>query len=45
MATQILLNPVDRVEVLTVIDNVMDLLLLSTDVAKRIGPAGAVGGG
>jgi 7,8-dihydropterin-6-yl-methyl-4-(beta-D-ribofuranosyl)aminobenzene 5'-phosphate synthase len=43
MATQIRLNPVDRVEVLTLIDNVFDLLLLSTDVAKRIGPAGTEG--
>jgi 7,8-dihydropterin-6-yl-methyl-4-(beta-D-ribofuranosyl)aminobenzene 5'-phosphate synthase len=43
MATQILLNPVERVEVLTLIDNVLDLLLLSTDVAKRMGPAGTEG--
>ncbi len=43
MATQILLNPVERVEVLTLIDNVLDLLLLNTDVAKRMGPAGTEG--
>jgi 7,8-dihydropterin-6-yl-methyl-4-(beta-D-ribofuranosyl)aminobenzene 5'-phosphate synthase len=43
MTAEILLNPVDRVEVLTVIDNVMDLLLLSTDVAKRVGPGGREG--
>ena len=43
MAAQILPNPVDRVEILTVIDNVMDLLLLSTDVAKRVGPGGREG--
>jgi len=43
MAAQILPNPVDRVEVLTVVDNVMDLLLLSTDVAKRVGPGGREG--
>jgi 7,8-dihydropterin-6-yl-methyl-4-(beta-D-ribofuranosyl)aminobenzene 5'-phosphate synthase len=40
MAGQILLNPVDRVEVLTVIDNVVDVLLRSTDVAKRMGAGG-----
>jgi hypothetical protein len=39
MATQIALTPVDRVEVLTVIDNVVDVLLRSTDVAKRMGVA------
>jgi len=38
MTAQILPNPVDRVEILSVIDNVMDLLLPSTDVAKRTGP-------
>jgi 7,8-dihydropterin-6-yl-methyl-4-(beta-D-ribofuranosyl)aminobenzene 5'-phosphate synthase len=40
MSGQMRLEPVDRVEILTVIDNVMDLLLPSTDVAKRLGPAG-----
>jgi len=40
MAAQIALTPVDRVEVLTVIDNVMDALLTNTDVAKRLGIAG-----
>lgn len=40
MAAQARLDPVDRVEVLTVIDNVTDLLLTSTDVAKRLGAAG-----
>ena len=41
MAAQIRLDPVDRVEILSVIDNVLDLLLLSTDVAKRMGAVGA----
>jgi 7,8-dihydropterin-6-yl-methyl-4-(beta-D-ribofuranosyl)aminobenzene 5'-phosphate synthase len=40
MTAQNLPNPVDRVEILSVIDNVMDLLLPSTDVAKRVGPGG-----
>jgi 7,8-dihydropterin-6-yl-methyl-4-(beta-D-ribofuranosyl)aminobenzene 5'-phosphate synthase len=40
MAAQIVLTPVDRVEVLSVIDNVMDALLTNTDVAKRLGIAG-----
>ncbi len=40
MTSQIALTPVDRVEVLTVIDNVMDALLTNTDVAKRLGVAG-----
>ena len=40
MTAQVALTPVDRVEVLTVIDNVVDVLLSSTDVAKRLGPAG-----
>ena len=40
MTTQIALTPVDRVEVLTVIDNAMDALLTNTDVAKRLGIAG-----
>jgi 7,8-dihydropterin-6-yl-methyl-4-(beta-D-ribofuranosyl)aminobenzene 5'-phosphate synthase len=43
MSEQISLNPVDRVEILTLIDNVLDLLLMSTDVAKRIGPGGSEG--
>jgi 7,8-dihydropterin-6-yl-methyl-4-(beta-D-ribofuranosyl)aminobenzene 5'-phosphate synthase len=38
MSEKIALSPVDRVEVLTLIDNVFDLLLMSTDVAKRLGP-------
>jgi 7,8-dihydropterin-6-yl-methyl-4-(beta-D-ribofuranosyl)aminobenzene 5'-phosphate synthase len=40
MTSQIALTPVDRVEVLTVIDNTMDALLTNTDVAKRLGIAG-----
>jgi 7,8-dihydropterin-6-yl-methyl-4-(beta-D-ribofuranosyl)aminobenzene 5'-phosphate synthase len=40
MSKQIPLTAVDRVEALTVIDNVMDALLTNTDVAKRL----AVGG-
>jgi 7,8-dihydropterin-6-yl-methyl-4-(beta-D-ribofuranosyl)aminobenzene 5'-phosphate synthase len=40
MTEQIMLNAVDRVEILTVIDNAMDVLLRSTDVAKRIEAAG-----
>jgi 7,8-dihydropterin-6-yl-methyl-4-(beta-D-ribofuranosyl)aminobenzene 5'-phosphate synthase len=40
MSSQIALTPVDRVEILTVIDNVMDALLTNTDVAKRLGIAG-----
>jgi 7,8-dihydropterin-6-yl-methyl-4-(beta-D-ribofuranosyl)aminobenzene 5'-phosphate synthase len=43
MAAEIRLNSVDRVEILSVIDNVLDLLLQSTDVAKRMGPAGPEG--
>jgi 7,8-dihydropterin-6-yl-methyl-4-(beta-D-ribofuranosyl)aminobenzene 5'-phosphate synthase len=43
MTAQISLTPVDRVEILTVIDNVMDVLLPNTDVAKRLGPAGREG--
>jgi 7,8-dihydropterin-6-yl-methyl-4-(beta-D-ribofuranosyl)aminobenzene 5'-phosphate synthase len=41
MAEEIRLNTVDRVEILTLIDNVLDLLLTNTDVAKRIGPGGS----
>ena len=40
MDAQIRLEPVERVEILSVIDNVLDLLLLSTDVAKRMGASG-----
>jgi 7,8-dihydropterin-6-yl-methyl-4-(beta-D-ribofuranosyl)aminobenzene 5'-phosphate synthase len=43
MATKISLDPVDRVEILTVVDNVFDLLLSSTDKAQRMGPAGLEG--
>jgi len=43
MAAEIPLDSVDRVEILTVIDNVLDLLLMSTDVAKRMGPTGIEG--
>jgi 7,8-dihydropterin-6-yl-methyl-4-(beta-D-ribofuranosyl)aminobenzene 5'-phosphate synthase len=39
----IALKAVDRVEIVTVIDNVLDLLLMSTEVAKRIGPGGSEG--
>ena len=40
MTVEIPLNPVERVEVLTVIDNVADALLTNTEVAKRLGVAG-----
>ena len=40
MTAEVALTAVDRVEVLTVIDNVMDALLTNTDVAKRLGIAG-----
>jgi 7,8-dihydropterin-6-yl-methyl-4-(beta-D-ribofuranosyl)aminobenzene 5'-phosphate synthase len=43
MTGQTSLEPIDRLEVLTVIDNVMDLLLPSTDVARRFGAAGGEG--
>jgi 7,8-dihydropterin-6-yl-methyl-4-(beta-D-ribofuranosyl)aminobenzene 5'-phosphate synthase len=43
MVTNFSLNSVDRLEILTVIDNVFDLLLHSTDVAKRIGLGGPQG--
>jgi 7,8-dihydropterin-6-yl-methyl-4-(beta-D-ribofuranosyl)aminobenzene 5'-phosphate synthase len=43
MTTEIRLNPVDRVEVLSLIDNVTDLLIPTTEVAKRLGPAGPQG--
>lgn len=39
MSTETPVRPVDRVEVLTLVDNVVDLLLAGTDVARRIGPA------
>jgi 7,8-dihydropterin-6-yl-methyl-4-(beta-D-ribofuranosyl)aminobenzene 5'-phosphate synthase len=35
MSERISLNPVDRVEILTVLDNYVDVLLRSTDVVKR----------
>jgi 7,8-dihydropterin-6-yl-methyl-4-(beta-D-ribofuranosyl)aminobenzene 5'-phosphate synthase len=35
MSESISLNPVDRVEILTVLDNYVDVLLRSTDVARR----------
>jgi len=38
------LHPVHRVEIVSVVDNVFDLLLLSTEVAKRIGPGEIEGG-
>jgi 7,8-dihydropterin-6-yl-methyl-4-(beta-D-ribofuranosyl)aminobenzene 5'-phosphate synthase len=43
MTTQISLTPVERVEILTVIDNVVDVLLPNTAVAKRMGVAGREG--
>ena len=43
MATRSQLHPVDRVEVLSVVDNVFDLLLMSTNVAKRMGPTSLEG--
>ena len=43
MTAKIRLNPVDRVDILSVVDNVVDLLLLNTDVAERMGPAGRAG--
>jgi len=39
MTVEIPLTPVERVEVLTVIDNVADALLTNTEVAKRLGVA------
>jgi 7,8-dihydropterin-6-yl-methyl-4-(beta-D-ribofuranosyl)aminobenzene 5'-phosphate synthase len=39
------LNPVDRVEILTVVDNVCDLLLPSSKVARRMGAAALEGEG
>jgi len=43
MSEQIPLTAVDRAEILTVIDNVMDVLLPSTAVAKRMGTAAREG--
>ncbi|MBW1683696.1 MAG: MBL fold metallo-hydrolase [Deltaproteobacteria bacterium] len=43
MAAEIALDSVDRVEILSVVDNVLDLLHISTDVAKRMGPTGIEG--
>jgi 7,8-dihydropterin-6-yl-methyl-4-(beta-D-ribofuranosyl)aminobenzene 5'-phosphate synthase len=40
MTLEIRLTPVERVQVLTVIDNVADALLTNTEVAKRLGVAG-----
>jgi 7,8-dihydropterin-6-yl-methyl-4-(beta-D-ribofuranosyl)aminobenzene 5'-phosphate synthase len=39
MTEPIQLEPVDRVEILTIVDNVVDLLLPTTDVAKRMSRA------
>jgi 7,8-dihydropterin-6-yl-methyl-4-(beta-D-ribofuranosyl)aminobenzene 5'-phosphate synthase len=43
MAAEIPLNPADRIEILSVVDNVLDLLLMSSEVAKRMGPTGSEG--
>jgi 7,8-dihydropterin-6-yl-methyl-4-(beta-D-ribofuranosyl)aminobenzene 5'-phosphate synthase len=43
MIAQVSLTPVERVEILAVIDNVVDVLLPSSAVAKRMGPAGRQG--
>jgi 7,8-dihydropterin-6-yl-methyl-4-(beta-D-ribofuranosyl)aminobenzene 5'-phosphate synthase len=43
MTAQVSLTPVERVEILTIIDNVMDVLLPSTAVAKRMHVAGRKG--
>jgi len=43
MVAGIALNSADRVEILTLVDNVLDLLHISTDVAKRMGPTGSDG--
>lgn len=43
MTEGIRLDPVDRVEILSVVDNVFDLLLPSTESAKRLGLAGRDG--
>jgi 7,8-dihydropterin-6-yl-methyl-4-(beta-D-ribofuranosyl)aminobenzene 5'-phosphate synthase len=38
MIAQLAPSPADRVEIVSVVDNVFDLLLMSTDVARRLGP-------
>jgi 7,8-dihydropterin-6-yl-methyl-4-(beta-D-ribofuranosyl)aminobenzene 5'-phosphate synthase len=43
MAAEIPLKTVERLEILTVIDNVLDVLLPSTDLAKRMGAQGPEG--
>jgi 7,8-dihydropterin-6-yl-methyl-4-(beta-D-ribofuranosyl)aminobenzene 5'-phosphate synthase len=43
MTANIRLNPVDRVDILAVVDNVVDLLLVNTEVAERMGLAGREG--
>jgi 7,8-dihydropterin-6-yl-methyl-4-(beta-D-ribofuranosyl)aminobenzene 5'-phosphate synthase len=43
MVAQVPLKPVERIEILTVIDNVLDLLLPNTEVAKRLGVTGRDG--
>jgi len=43
MTAQILPTPIERVEILTVIDNVVDVLLPNTAVAKRMATAGREG--
>jgi len=43
MPAKIQLNSVDRVDVLAVVDNAVDLLLLNSEVAERMGPAGRAG--
>jgi len=43
MTAKIQLNSVDRVDVLAVVDNAVDLLLLNSEVAERMGPAGRAG--
>jgi len=44
MTERLVPTSVDRLEIVSVVDNVFDLLLMSTDVAKRIGPGGLEGG-
>ena len=43
MIGPILPTPADRVEIVSVVDNVFDLLLTSTDVARRLGPGTSEG--
>jgi 7,8-dihydropterin-6-yl-methyl-4-(beta-D-ribofuranosyl)aminobenzene 5'-phosphate synthase len=45
MTSPAALNPVDRVEILTVVDNICDLLLPSSNVARRMGAAALEGAG